>query len=76
MVDRRRRFIGVVSVESLGQAVRAKGSLEQALLADIQPILADTALNELISQVAAAPVRCPWSRRMALTWASSPRPTC
>ena len=52
VVDRRRRFIGVVSVESLGQAVRAKGSLEQALLADIQPILADTALNELISQVA------------------------
>lgn len=39
VVDRRRRFIGVVSVESLGQAVRAKGSLEQALLADIQPIL-------------------------------------
>ena len=76
VVDRSRRFLGVVSVESLGQAVRAKGSLEQALLADIQPILADTALNELISQVAAAPVRCPWSRRMALTSASSPRPIC
>ena len=59
VVDRRRRFIGVVSVESLGQAVRAKGSLEQALLADIQPILADTALNELISQVAAAPCQVP-----------------
>ncbi|WP_421212330.1 glycine betaine/L-proline ABC transporter ATP-binding protein ProV [Aeromonas sp. 600479] len=59
VVDRRRRFIGVVSVESLGQAVRAKGRLEQALLADIQPILADTALNELISQVAAAPCQVP-----------------
>ncbi|WP_323903863.1 glycine betaine/L-proline ABC transporter ATP-binding protein ProV [Aeromonas hydrophila] len=59
VVDRRRRFIGVVSVESLGQAVRAKGSLEQALLADIQPILADTALNELISQVAAARCQVP-----------------
>lgn len=59
VVDRRRRFIGVVSVESLGQAVRAKGSLEQALLADIQPILADTALNELISLVAAAPCQVP-----------------
>ncbi|WP_368161211.1 glycine betaine/L-proline ABC transporter ATP-binding protein ProV [Aeromonas sp. R5-3] len=59
VVDRRRRFIGVVSVESLGQAVRAKGSLEQALLADIQPILADTALNELISQVATAPCQVP-----------------
>ncbi|MDX7831000.1 glycine betaine/L-proline ABC transporter ATP-binding protein ProV [Aeromonas dhakensis] len=59
VVDRRRRFLGVVSVESLGQAVRAKGSLEQALLADIQPILADTALNELISQVAAAPCQVP-----------------
>ncbi|WP_270805373.1 glycine betaine/L-proline ABC transporter ATP-binding protein ProV [Aeromonas sp. QDB56] len=59
VVDRSRRFLGVVSVESLGQAVRAKGSLEQALLADIQPILADTALNELISQVAAAPCQVP-----------------
>ncbi|KMK90491.1 glycine/betaine ABC transporter ATP-binding protein [Aeromonas enteropelogenes] len=59
VVDRRRRFLGVVSVESLGQAVRAKGSLEQALLADIQPILADTALNELISQVAATPCQVP-----------------
>lgn len=59
VVDRRRRFLGVVSVESLGQAVRAKGSLEQALLADIQPILADTALNELISQVASAPCQVP-----------------
>ncbi|QXA15562.1 glycine betaine/L-proline ABC transporter ATP-binding protein ProV [Aeromonas sp. FDAARGOS 1403] len=59
VVDRRRRFLGVVSVESLGQAVRAKGSLEQALLADIQPILADTALNELISQVAAAHCQVP-----------------
>lgn len=59
VVDRRRRFIGVVSVESLGQAIRAKGSLEQALLADIQPILADTALNELISEVAAAPCQVP-----------------
>ncbi|WP_421297431.1 quaternary amine ABC transporter ATP-binding protein [Aeromonas sp. 604015] len=59
VVDRRRRFIGVVSVESLGHAVRAKGSLEQALLADIRPIMADTALNELISQVAAAPCQVP-----------------
>mgnify|MGYP000075278682 CR=1 FL=1 len=59
VVDRSRRFLGVVSVESLGQAVRAKGSLEQALLADIQPILADTSLNELISQVAAAPCQVP-----------------
>ena len=76
MVDRSRRFLGVVSVESLGQAVGAKGSLEQALLGTFSPFLADTALNELISQVAAAPVRCPWSRRMALTSASSPRPIC
>lgn len=59
VVDRSRRFIGVVSVESLSEAVRGKGSLEQALLADIQPILADTSLNELISQVAAAPCQVP-----------------
>ena len=59
VVDRSRRFLGVVSVESLSRAVRDKGSLEQALLADIQPILADTSLNELISQVAAAPCQVP-----------------
>ncbi|HEA3090695.1 TPA: glycine betaine/L-proline ABC transporter ATP-binding protein ProV [Aeromonas salmonicida] len=59
VVDRSRRFLGVVSVESLGQAVKNKGSLEQALLADIQPILGDTSLNELISQVASAPCQVP-----------------
>ncbi|MCX7132897.1 glycine betaine/L-proline ABC transporter ATP-binding protein ProV [Aeromonas sp.] len=59
VVDRSRRFLGVVSVESLGQAVQNKGSLEQALLADIQPILGDTSLNELISQVASAPCQVP-----------------
>ncbi|WP_339010567.1 glycine betaine/L-proline ABC transporter ATP-binding protein ProV [Aeromonas popoffii] len=59
VVDRSRRFLGVVSVESLGQAVKNKGSLEQALLADIQPIQADTSLNELISQVASAPCQVP-----------------
>ena len=59
VVDRSRRFLGVVSVESLGQAVKSKGSLEQALLADIQPILGDTSLNELISQVASAPCQVP-----------------
>lgn len=59
VVDRSRRFIGVVSVESLSEVVRGKGSLEQALLADIQPILADTSLNELISQVASAPCQVP-----------------
>ncbi|WP_429175306.1 glycine betaine/L-proline ABC transporter ATP-binding protein ProV [Aeromonas salmonicida] len=59
VVDRSRRFLGVVSVESLSQAVKNKGSLEQALLADIQPILGDTSLNELISQVASAPCQVP-----------------
>lgn len=59
VVDRSRRFLGVVSVESLGQVVKNKGSLEQALLADIQPILGDTSLNELISQVASAPCQVP-----------------
>lgn len=59
VVDRSRRFLGVVSVESLGQAVKNIGSLEQALLADIQPILGDTSLNELISQVASAPCQVP-----------------
>ncbi|MGY3892450.1 glycine betaine/L-proline ABC transporter ATP-binding protein ProV [Aeromonas enterica] len=59
VVDRRRRFIGVVSVESLSQAVRGKGSLEQALLDEVTPLLADTPLHELISEVAAAPCHVP-----------------
>jgi glycine betaine/proline transport system ATP-binding protein len=59
VVDRSRRFIGVVSVESLSETIRGKGSLEQALLADIQPILGDSSLNELISQVASAPCQVP-----------------
>lgn len=59
VVDRSRRFVGVVSLDSLDRAVASKGSLDQALLGEIPPLLADTPLHELISQVAAAPCQVP-----------------
>ncbi|GAB5991493.1 glycine betaine/L-proline ABC transporter ATP-binding protein ProV [Aeromonas enteropelogenes] len=59
VVDRARRFVGVVSLASLARTVDSKGSLEQALLDEVVPLLADTPLHELISQVAAAPCQVP-----------------
>ncbi|WP_439828293.1 glycine betaine/L-proline ABC transporter ATP-binding protein ProV [Aeromonas enteropelogenes] len=59
VVDRARRFVGVVSLVSLARTVDSKGSLEQALLDEVTPLLADTPLHELISQVAAAPCQVP-----------------
>ncbi len=59
VVDRARRFVGVVSLASLARTVDSKGSLEQALLDEVTPLLADTPLHELISQVAAAPCQVP-----------------
>ncbi|MFQ2272425.1 glycine betaine/L-proline ABC transporter ATP-binding protein ProV [Aeromonas enteropelogenes] len=59
VIDRARRFVGVVSLASLARTVDSKGSLEQALLDEVTPLLADTPLHELISQVAAAPCQVP-----------------
>lgn len=59
VVERNRRFVGIVSVDSLCDAVREKRGLEQALLGDVQPIPADTPLGELIGQVAQSPCQMP-----------------
>jgi glycine betaine/proline transport system ATP-binding protein len=59
VIDRSRHFVGVVSLDSLACAVASKGSLDQALLEEVSPLLADTPLHELISQVAAAPCQVP-----------------
>ncbi|HGY0993330.1 TPA: glycine betaine/L-proline ABC transporter ATP-binding protein ProV [Aeromonas salmonicida subsp. pectinolytica] len=59
VVDRSRHFVGVVSLASLARTVASKGSLEQALLDEVSPLLADTPLHELISLVAAAPCQVP-----------------
>ncbi|MEH2922698.1 glycine betaine/L-proline ABC transporter ATP-binding protein ProV [Samsonia erythrinae] len=54
-----KRFIGVVSIDSLKQALKEQQPLEQALLSDPAPVPADMSLNELISQVAQAPCAVP-----------------
>ena len=59
MIDRARRFVGVVSVDSLKQAVAHKHALDAALLSAPDPIPAQTPVSDLISLVAEAP--CPVS---------------
>lgn len=59
VVDRGRRFLGVVSLESLKQAAIAHQSLNEAFLEKPQPILADTSLTEVIGLVAEAPCQVP-----------------
>lgn len=59
VIDRSRRFIGVVSIESLEKAAIYKRPLDEALLEIPQPILADTPVNELIGLVAGSPCQVP-----------------
>ncbi|WP_113625483.1 glycine betaine/L-proline ABC transporter ATP-binding protein ProV [Pectobacterium peruviense] len=54
-----KRFIGIVSIDSLKQALKEQQPLEQALLPEPAPVPADMSLNELISQVAQAPCAVP-----------------
>ncbi|PWC09976.1 proline/glycine betaine ABC transporter ATP-binding protein ProV [Brenneria roseae subsp. americana] len=59
VLERGQKFIGIVSIDSLKQALKAQQPLEQALLSDPAPVPADMSLNELISQVAQAPCAVP-----------------
>jgi len=59
VVDKFHQFVGVVSADSLKQAITAKQPLEAALLPAPEAIMAETPLNELISQVAQAPCGVP-----------------
>lgn len=59
VVERGQKFIGVVSLDSLRQALERQQPLEQALLPTPAPVAADTALNELIAPVAQAPCAVP-----------------
>jgi len=59
VIDRNRRFVGVVSVDSLKQAAAGQQALDKALLSAPQPILGETPLNELIGLVAEAPCQVP-----------------
>ena len=59
VLERGRKFIGVVSIDSLKNALKSQQSLEQALLPDPAPVPAEMSLNELISHVAQAPCAVP-----------------
>lgn len=59
VIEKGKKFIGVVSVDSLTQALAEKLPLEEALIAEPAAILGDTALNEIMSQVATAPCAVP-----------------
>lgn len=59
VVERGEKFIGVVSIDSLKQALAAKQTLDDALLDTPFPVPADMPLSELISLVAQAPCAVP-----------------
>jgi glycine betaine/proline transport system ATP-binding protein len=59
VIDRSRRFVGVVSMDSLKQAAAAKQPLDKAMLSCPRPIVANTPVNELIGLVADAPCQVP-----------------
>ncbi|MFC3394682.1 glycine betaine/L-proline ABC transporter ATP-binding protein ProV [Brenneria rubrifaciens] len=59
VLERGQKFIGIVSIDSLKQALKDQQPLEQALLSEPVPVPADMSLNELISQVAQAPCAVP-----------------
>lgn len=59
VLERGQKYIGVVSIDSLKQALKEQQPLEHALLSDPAPVPADMSLNELISQVAQAPCAVP-----------------
>ena len=62
--DRSRKYQGVVSIDSLiacidGLGRREEGRIEQAFVADVTPVTADTPLTELMTQVAESPYPVP-----------------
>ncbi|MES1928459.1 glycine betaine/L-proline ABC transporter ATPase [Salinisphaera dokdonensis CL-ES53] len=62
--DRSRKYQGVVSIDSLiacidGLGRREEGRIEQAFLEDVNPVVADTPLTELMTQVAESPYPVP-----------------
>ncbi len=59
VVDKDRRFVGVVSVDSLKLAIKGNQPLSSALLEAPEPVSADTSLSELLTLVAQAPCGVP-----------------
>ncbi|TKI05296.1 glycine betaine/L-proline ABC transporter ATP-binding protein ProV [Martelella alba] len=59
LLDRDRRFLGVVSLDSLKTAAVDDLGLDQAIIDSPSPVPSDTALNELLISVAQAPYPVP-----------------
>jgi len=59
VLDKSHRYVGVVSIDSVQQAISQEAGLDAALLDTPQPLPADTLLNELIATVADAPCGVP-----------------
>jgi glycine betaine/proline transport system ATP-binding protein len=60
VLNRRKRFMGVVSIESLEQALdRNERNLDSALLEDVAPVPAETPLQEILTAVRRYPFPVP-----------------
>ena len=59
LIERGRKFVGIVSVTSLEEALKNKQPIESAILSEPCAINGDTPLNELISTVAQSPCAIP-----------------
>ncbi|MGB6292286.1 MAG: glycine betaine/L-proline ABC transporter ATP-binding protein ProV [Vibrio anguillarum] len=59
VVDRTNKYSGIVSLDSLKQALKQQTSLSAALLPDIVTVAPELSVSELISQVAEVPYAVP-----------------
>lgn len=59
VLDKAHHFVGVVSIDSLRQAMERNTGLDEALLESPEPLPANTLVNELITSVAEAPCGVP-----------------
>ncbi|QLK87041.1 glycine betaine/L-proline ABC transporter ATP-binding protein ProV [Arsenophonus endosymbiont of Aphis craccivora] len=59
LIERGHKFVGIVSINSLEQALFDKKNIEQAILTSPCAIDANTPLNELISTIAQSPCAVP-----------------
>ncbi|SPP30908.1 Glycine betaine/L-proline transport ATP-binding protein ProV [Arsenophonus endosymbiont of Aleurodicus floccissimus] len=59
LIERGQKFVGIVSINSLEQALHDKKNIEQAILTSPCAIDANTPLNELISTIAQSPCAVP-----------------
>lgn len=63
VIERGNKFVGVVSIDSLKEALSQAQGIEAALIDAPLVVDAQTPLSELLSHVGQAPVRCQLSMR-------------